>query len=98
MRSVNPNQGLGTLFSTLAAMTSPGHAAITGQPFYGQVPQLRTRPDPAIFARVVGLLQTWHERRDQRHALARLDDHMLADIGLSRADVDQEMQKPFWQG
>ncbi len=32
----------------------------------------------------------------QRQTLARLDDRTLADIGLTRADVAQELDRPFW--
>lgn len=38
----------------------------------------------------------WHQRNRSRKALAKLDDRLLEDIGLSRADVDQEIEKPFW--
>lgn len=37
------------------------------------------------------------ERRRQRVALARLDDRMLRDIGLTSADVEGELTKPFWK-
>ncbi len=37
------------------------------------------------------------ERAGQRHRLGELNDHMLRDIGLSRADVMAETTKPFWQ-
>jgi uncharacterized protein YjiS (DUF1127 family) len=43
-----------------------------------------------------GLL-TWLERGRSRRLLARLDDRMLHDIGLSRADVERESGKPFWR-
>jgi uncharacterized protein YjiS (DUF1127 family) len=33
----------------------------------------------------------------QRRALARLDDRLLGDIGLSRADAAWEGGKPFWR-
>lgn len=39
----------------------------------------------------------WLERSQQRRALQRLDDRMLRDIGLSRADVAGESAKPFWR-
>jgi len=39
----------------------------------------------------------WLERARQRHALSELDEHMLKDIGLTRADVTRETDKPFWQ-
>lgn len=38
-----------------------------------------------------------YERWRQRQALSRLDDHLLKDIGISRADVEQEITKPFWR-
>jgi uncharacterized protein YjiS (DUF1127 family) len=37
------------------------------------------------------------ERRRQRLALGRLDDRMLRDIGLTSADVEGEVSKPFWK-
>lgn len=46
---------------------------------------------------VVDQLLTWHQRARDRHALSQLDEHMLHDIGLSNADVDREVSKPFWQ-
>ncbi|MGK7652477.1 DUF1127 domain-containing protein [Roseovarius sp. MMSF_3350] len=32
----------------------------------------------------------------QRRALARLDDHALDDIGLTRAEADAEARRPIW--
>lgn len=43
------------------------------------------------------LMMEWLERSRQRRHLSALDDHMLSDIGLSRADVARECDKPFWQ-
>jgi uncharacterized protein YjiS (DUF1127 family) len=43
------------------------------------------------------LAATWAERRRQRRALLGLSDDMLRDIGLSRADVRVEGEKPFWR-
>ena len=40
---------------------------------------------------------TWAERARQRRQLAELDDYMLRDIGLTRADVAGETCKPFWR-
>ena len=42
------------------------------------------------------LLARLNESRRQRRALQTLDDNMLRDIGLSRADVEREATKPFW--
>lgn len=48
--------------------------------------------------RVIDLLLEWNERTRQRRRLARLDDRLLADLGLSRVDAEQEARKPFWRG
>lgn len=42
-------------------------------------------------------MQSWSDRWKQRQALMRLDDHLLKDIGVSRADADLEGTKPFWK-
>jgi len=39
----------------------------------------------------------WTERQRQRHALAALDDRLLADIGVTRYEVAREVAKPFWR-
>ncbi|HEY4165064.1 MAG TPA: DUF1127 domain-containing protein [Dongiaceae bacterium] len=39
----------------------------------------------------------WQDRRRQRLALLRLDNRLLRDIGLSLADVEREISKPFWR-
>lgn len=44
------------------------------------------------------MVATWNERRRQRLALEALPDHLLHDIGLSRADAVNEAEKPFWRG
>jgi len=38
----------------------------------------------------------FYDRQLQRRALVELDDRMLADIGLSRAQANAEGRKPFW--
>ncbi len=43
------------------------------------------------------LLLVWQDRERQRRHLRELDDRMLKDIGLSRADVAHEADKPFWR-
>jgi uncharacterized protein YjiS (DUF1127 family) len=45
---------------------------------------------------LVETVQIWLERMNSRRELARLDDRMLQDIGIDRADVDLEVEKPFW--
>ncbi|HSC85457.1 MAG TPA: DUF1127 domain-containing protein [Pseudomonas sp.] len=38
----------------------------------------------------------WWWLAEQRRRLAMLDEHALKDIGLSRGDVMQESERPFW--
>jgi uncharacterized protein YjiS (DUF1127 family) len=42
-------------------------------------------------------LREWRRRRNGRLELARFDERMLRDIGLTRADAEYEMNKPFWR-
>jgi uncharacterized protein YjiS (DUF1127 family) len=42
-------------------------------------------------------LARWRTTRFEREHLASLDDRMLHDIGLTRADVEREYNKPFWR-
>lgn len=51
---------------------------------------------PGALAGLATLLLAWQDRVQQRHRLAELDDAMLKDIGLSRADAVRETTKPFW--
>jgi uncharacterized protein YjiS (DUF1127 family) len=48
-------------------------------------------------ARALGLAMVWLDRVGQRRRLAELDDHMLRDIGVTRADAWAEAEKPFWR-
>jgi len=46
---------------------------------------------------MLDIVLTWQENARQRHALLALDDSMLKDIGISRAQADHEGSKPFWR-
>ena len=50
-----------------------------------------------VLERACDLLLTWQERSQQRQQLEMLNDHMLRDIGLSRADILAEATKRFWE-
>lgn len=45
------------------------------------------------FEAVSGMFQ----RRRQRQAMLELEDHLLADVGLTREQAEQEARKPFWK-
>ena len=52
---------------------------------------------PSFLQRSIDRFLAWQERSHQRQQLGQLSDSMLHDIGLSRADVDSELSKPFWR-
>ncbi|MFC6672332.1 DUF1127 domain-containing protein [Marinobacterium aestuariivivens] len=50
-----------------------------------------------FFRRLFEILRRAAERSRSRRQLQMLDDHMLKDIGISRADAVREADKPFWR-
>jgi uncharacterized protein YjiS (DUF1127 family) len=50
-----------------------------------------------LAVRLFDAVATWHERAEQRRALAGASDQLLHDIGISRLDVEGEIEKPFWR-
>ena len=51
----------------------------------------------AVATLLADLLSTWLRRARERSALQGLDDGMLKDIGVTRADIEFEVHKPFWR-
>lgn len=73
-------------------------------PFSGSSPQVEIPFGRLLSARLVGALtetiEVWSMRRSTRRALGKIaewDPHLLADIGLSRAEAFREAAKPFWR-
>ena len=60
-------------------------------------PALRRAVGWPITTALVELFSVWLDRRRQRRQLYALDDRMLRDIGLTRADVEVETHKHFWR-
>jgi uncharacterized protein YjiS (DUF1127 family) len=50
-----------------------------------------------VLDRVIEAPIAWLERMRERRQLAGLNDDMLKDIGLNRADIDAVANKPFWR-
>lgn len=57
----------------------------------------RRRAEANLFLRVAETVATWRERARQRSTLRGLQDDLLRDIGISRADAYEEGRKPFWR-
>lgn len=55
------------------------------------------RPSRSILVSFFDLVWRWRERARQRRALLALDDRLLSDIGISRAEAEGEACKPFWR-
>jgi uncharacterized protein YjiS (DUF1127 family) len=51
----------------------------------------------ALLARGLDVLCTWQHRHRGRRALRQLDEWLLKDIGVSRAEAEREARKPFWR-
>jgi uncharacterized protein YjiS (DUF1127 family) len=58
------------------------------------VTRLRRLPH---WSKLAALLAEWRRRIRSRYELERLSERDLADMGLTRLDVLNEMQKPFWE-
>ena len=50
-----------------------------------------------VIAKCLNKLHNYKLLINSRNALARLDDDMLKDIGLTRAEAEEEAAKPFWK-
>ncbi|AYC31001.1 DUF1127 domain-containing protein [Pseudomonas cavernae] len=42
-------------------------------------------------------LALWAQRARTRRQLAMLDEHQLADVGISHGERQAELDKPFWR-
>lgn len=50
----------------------------------------------ALLSRAWKRAKRWNELAAQRRMLAMMPDAGLKDLGLSRADLTQEVERPFW--
>lgn len=57
---------------------------------------VRRAPAPSA-AGLLALVRAWIGRARSRADLADLDDRMLADVGLTRAEALAEADRPFWR-
>ncbi len=75
--------------------------AIANQ-FYGLISATETLITPfektfRFISSIPSYLDIWVQRATHRNQLSMLDDRLLHDIGLTRADADKEAKKPFWK-
>ena len=64
----------------------------------GAVPHHRGRRVASdVAGRVLATFREWRRRASDRAELASLDNRMLRDIGLTRADAEFMSNKSFWR-
>lgn len=56
-----------------------------------------TRQCPYRIQQLLTLLRIWQQRHRSRRQLAQLDSRLLADTGISEAERQVELSKPFWR-
>ena len=59
-------------------------------------PESATAVPTAGATRMWRTLLTWQRRASDRDRLAKMSDHALKDMGITRADAWRECRKPFW--
>lgn len=97
MSDRNRTGDFGTFFSTCASLIAPGHQQ-TGYPRYERQIEWPVRAHcEGLLRRFAKTVQLWLERSKGRGELIALDDRLLKDIGLSRAQAQAEWLKPFWR-
>jgi uncharacterized protein YjiS (DUF1127 family) len=55
------------------------------------------QPKAGLLRHALAAAWTWYRTAQDRRRLAQLSDSMLQDIGLTRADVNRETLRPFWE-
>lgn len=71
--------------NTVATLQGPVAATNQGNPLI------------KFFTRILDNIWLWQQRAQQRYHLQQLNEAMLKDIGLTRADIESEVAKPFWR-
>lgn len=68
-----------------------------GKATAGKVMAGKAKGGASPLVRGVDWLMERLERMRERRALAALDDRILHDLGITRAQADNEAGKPFWR-
>lgn len=66
-----------------------------GQKGYAMAQAIPSARLPSLLG-IWRVLRRWHQLARERRQLAALDMAALKDLGLTRADVMQESERPFW--
>ncbi|MGH6912665.1 MAG: DUF1127 domain-containing protein [Geminicoccales bacterium] len=88
--------GPGTLLAGVAAFSSPVYGAL-GRSYGESWTALAWRQALSALDHAVDSILTWRERARTRRQLLAMDDRLLSDIGITRAEAHHEAEKPFWR-
>lgn len=69
----------------------------TNSPVLPQAPTTGRKTVWMLVNRAITVAMAWQRRQHERRHLSELDERLLRDMGLSRADVIIESSKPFWK-
>lgn len=75
-------------------MTNQCHETVTG---FASHRSVRRQSIAARLLKAIMWVERANERHRQRQALRTMDDRMLRDLGVTRADVAHETKKPAWR-
>jgi uncharacterized protein YjiS (DUF1127 family) len=59
--------------------------------------QAGAAPRAALTLRLLACVQLWLHNSRTRRQLAQLDGRQLADVGITQAERESELDKPFWR-
>jgi len=81
----------GSQAAYLAGSDRSGSIEAKGEPLRGSLHPV------GLIAKLWALLRSWQERIESRRHIRELDARLLRDIGVTRAEIDSEIAKPFWR-
>jgi uncharacterized protein YjiS (DUF1127 family) len=76
-------------FLALPNLAAEANAASMVETYTRQAREERARVMAGFLAGMIGALRRWNARRRTEAALRNLDDRILSDIGLTRAEIRQ---------
>ena len=64
---------------------------------FGPISGLSSVAGAGVFAQAGGIFRQWWTLHRSREQLLRLDNRLLKDIGVTRAEAHLEGRKSFWE-
>jgi uncharacterized protein YjiS (DUF1127 family) len=74
----------------------PSHRSASHERVPSPVANVHRHGQPTLRIKLAVLHEVWRRWRSRQY-LTALDDRMLRDIGVTRAEAEYELNKPFWR-